>query len=437
MVNKNGFKYGDITSIDINTKEQIIAVAVQEKDYTKDGKIVVMNYTGDILNIFDAGIQPDMVKITVDGKYIMSANEAEPRNGLENGVDPEGSITIVDYISENSKNIKFDNNSVIDKDVHIRNTNGGALTDLEPEYIALNNDNTKAYVSLQENNAIATIDIVNGKVESVKSLGFKDHSTTNSGLDAARDNNIDIEPLPILGAYMPDGISYVNIGGVDYIVTANEGDATEWKEFENIAKFKDIKNEITIENDIFKGMTKEEAQAKLDEMRTSTKYDDLEVLTDMGRDAIYTLGARSFAIFKADTMESVFDSGDDFEKIIAQRYPNNFNADNDGTDIDKRSTKKGPEPESVTVGKVGDRLYAFTAIERMGGVMTYDITNPSNAEFVDYTNPRDFSGDIDTKELEEDKNNPKTSDVGIMAYAALGTTAITGIIANAFRRKRK
>ena len=394
LVNSSTFTYGDLTSIDINTKEKVVVVVVQEKDYTKSGKIVVMDYDGNLIKTFDAGIQPDMVKMTEDGKYILSANEGEPRQGYVNGVDPEGSVTVVDYKNENARNVKFDDSSVIDSDVHIRNNEGGAKLDLEPEYIAVNNDNTKAYVSLQENNAIATIDIRSGKVLSVKSLGFKDHSLEENKLDAARDDKIELETLPILGVYMPDGISYVNIGGVDYILTANEGDATEWGEYTNIEKFSKVKDKITIESNLFKGMTKEEAQAKLDEMKSSKKYDKLEVITDMGTDAIYTLGGRSFAMFKADTMELVFDSGDDFEQITSERYPKYFNSNNDEVALDSRSTKKGPEPEDVKVGKVGDKLYAFTGLERIGGVMTYDITNPNDIKFVNYENSRDFSGNI-------------------------------------------
>lgn len=394
LVNSSTFTYGDLTSIDINTKEKVVVVAVQEKDYSKAGKIVVMDYDGNLVKTFDAGIQPDMVKMTEDGKYILSANEGEAREGYENGVDPEGSVTVVNYKEESAKNIKFDDSSVIDSDIIIRNNTGGAELDLEPEYIDINDDNTKAYVSLQENNAIATIDIESGKVLSVKSLGFKDHSLEENKLDAGRDDEINLENLPILGVYMPDGISHVNIGGVDYILTANEGDATEWAEYSNIAKFSEGKDEITIDSDLFKGMTKEELQSKLDEMKSTTKYDKLEVLTNIGTNAIYTLGGRSFSMFKADTMELVFDSGDDFEQITSQRYPEYFNSSNDEVKLDSRSTKKGPEPEGIEIGQVGDKIYAFTGLERIGGVMTYDITNPNDIKFVNYNNDRDFSTDI-------------------------------------------
>lgn len=62
--------------------------------------------------------------------------------------------------------------------------------------------------------------------------------------------------------------------------------------------------------------------------------------------------------------------------------------------IRSRSAKKGPEPEAVTVGTVGNRTYAFIGLERIGGIMAYDITDPSDVTFDNYINSRDFSGDI-------------------------------------------
>lgn len=395
-VNTAAFQYGDLTSIEINTNHKVITAAVQDADYTKQGKIVVMDYDGKILKTFDAGIQPDMVKMTDDGKYILSADEAEPREGLENGVDPEGSVTIVNYETGEVKKVKFNDASVIDNDVHIRNngTKTDAVRDLEPEYIALSKDGSKAYVTLQENNAICAIDVAAGSVLSIKSLGYKDHSLTGNELDAARNGKIEIEQLPILGAYMPDSIAQMEMGGVSYLITANEGDATEWEEFENIAEFADVKDSITLDPSLLKGMSGEEADAALDKMKNSGDYDKLEVLTDRGTDAIYTLGGRSFSIWKADSMELVYDSGSDFEKITAQRYPEVFNWSNDDTAFEKRSAKKGPEPEDVKVGMIGNEVFAFVGLERIGGVMTYNITNPENSQLANYINTRDFSSVI-------------------------------------------
>ncbi|MCE4052148.1 choice-of-anchor I family protein [Bacillus sp. Au-Bac7] len=432
VVNSDSFQYGDLTSIDINTDKKIIAAAVQDADYTKNGRIVVINYDGEVQETFEAGVQPDMVKISDDGNFILTADEAEPRQGLENGVDPEGSVTIVNYDTKEVQQVKFNDTSVIDQDVHIRNngTTADAVHDLEPEYLALNKDASKAYVTLQENNAVASIDVKTGKVLSVKSLGYKDHSVEGNGLDAARNDKIEIKQLPILGAYMPDSIAQTEIGGVEYLLTANEGDATEWEEFVNIEDFKKVKDSITLDTSLFKGFTKEEAEAAFQDMKDSGDYDKLEVLTDRGTDAIYTLGGRSFSIWKADTMELVYDSGSDFEDITAAQYPDVFNWSNDDNVFEKRSAKKGPEPEDVKVGQIGNDLYAFIGLERIGGYMTYNISNPSSPSFANYLNTRDFSsavsGDVAPEGLEfiEAADSPTGRPLVLVGNEVSGTVSV-------------
>ncbi|WP_043932652.1 choice-of-anchor I family protein [Bacillus sp. EB01] len=434
-VNSDTFTYGDVTSIEIDRKRDVIVAAVQEADYTKNGKIVVMNYDGKILKTYDAGVQPDMVKLTEDGKYILSADEGEPRAGFD-GEDPQGSVTIIEAKSGKTTRVLFNDQNAIADDVHIRNhgTKADAVKDFEPEYIAVSADGKKAFVTLQENNAIATIDIKNGKILSVKSLGYKDHSLPGNELDAARNGKIELERLPILGAYMPDSVAYVKIKGDEYLVTANEGDATEWPEedpaFINVADFKDIKNTIRLNPDRIKGMTAEEAQAAFDKMKNSDAYKKLEVLTDRGNDAIYTLGGRSFSIWKADTMELVYDSGSDFETITAQRLPDVFNWSNDDDEFEKRSAKKGPEPEDVKIGIVGGEVFAFVGLERIGGVMTYNITNPENAQFANYFNSRDFSqaiaGDVSPEGIEfiDAKDSPTKRPLILVGNEVSGTVSV-------------
>ena len=74
--------------------------------------------------------------------------------------------------------------------------------------------------------------------------------------------------------------------------------------------------------------------------------------------------------------------------------PEHFNCSNDNNDIDDRSGKKGVEAENVTIGNVGEKIYAFIGLERIGGVMMYDVTNPEKISYANYINSRDFSADI-------------------------------------------
>ena len=59
--------------------------------------------------------------------------------------------------------------------------------------------------------------------------------------------------------------------------------------------------------------------------------------------------------------------------------------------LKRRSINKGPEAESLAIGEVDGRTYAFIGFERVGGAIVYDITEPAEASFVTYFSSRDFS----------------------------------------------
>ncbi|MCM3700092.1 choice-of-anchor I family protein [Paenibacillus macerans] len=292
--------------------------------------------------------------------------------------------------------MKFDDPSVIDDLVHIRGKADGngmitgsgakedAVFDLEPEYIALSGDETTAYVSLQENNAIAAIDIAKAKVLYIRGLGFKDLNDPNNALDLIEDQIINLENVPFKGMYMPDGIDAYTAGGKTYLFTANEGDATEWPGRTNVTKIKKL---TSVDPDSEAGRFLQE---------NGSRYGDVETASDMGADGVYLYGARSFSVWDADTMQQVYDSGNDFERVTAARLPDYFNSNHSKANFDKRSPKKGPEPEYVTVGQVGSKAFAFTGLERIGGVMVYDVTDPENPVFANYTNTRDFNAGMNT-----------------------------------------
>lgn len=183
-----------------------------------------------------------------------------------------------------------------------------------------------------------------------------------------KDKKINITTENLFGIYMPDGIATYEVNGKTYLVTANEGDSRDWNGYINEKETELKGNEVVLFD--------------------STDYDGLQP------EKLYSFGARSFSIYEADTMKQVYDSGSDFEKIIAESLPENFNASNNNTKLDNRSGKKGPEPEDVKIGQIGNRTYAFIGIERVGGIMMYDITRPNAPEFVQYSNERDFSEDI-------------------------------------------
>lgn len=377
-----GFTYGDMTSVAVDPVNDHVVIALQAADYAAAGRIAVLDYDGNLLKSYEAGVQPDMVTVSSDGKWILTADEGEPRKGYGAGTaDPAGSVTLVNTETDEVKVIGFegfDSAALAGQGILFNKVDGQILSaaqDLEPEYIALSSDNSKAYVSLQEANAIAALDIASGEFTSIKSLGFQDLSDEANSADLVEDGGYTVASYEnALGVRMPDGISTFEVNGTTYLATANEGDAREWGDFIN------------------------EAEVSLTDTDGNEAEDvrvlDPEVTAGLTEGTNYLFGSRSFSIFNADTMELVYDSGNDFEKLTADYLSWWFNSSNDDIDIDSRSAKKGPEPETVTVKQIGDRWYAFVGLERIGGVMVYDVTNPSGASYVNYINTRDFSSEI-------------------------------------------
>lgn len=403
-LNNETFTYGDITSVAMNVQKNLVAVAVQNESYDEAGRVVLLDYEGNVVQVFEVGVQPDMVTFSPDGRYILTADEGEPRNGYGAGViDPRGSVTVIDIARGAEvaapQIITFESfdgqrEDLISKGVLLKS---GAMpsADLEPEYIAVSEDSKKAYITLQEANAIAALDLATGKIEDIKGLGFKDHGEEANAIDIIKDGSIHITTAPALGVYMPDAISSYTRDGNTYLVTANEGDsrAYEAEDFPDIASSNEYSNEqkqyfkLDEAGNEVKTNKKDEAGSKVDTIDAST-------VDGLDESQTYLFGARSFSIWDAATMTQVFDSGSDFEKIIAETLPDYFNCSNTNTELDSRSGKKGPEPEGITVGNVGDKNYAFIVLERVGGVMIYDVTNPQSPKYESYINTRDFSEDI-------------------------------------------
>ena len=289
--------------------------------------------------------------------------------------------------------------------------------DLEPEFVAFSADGGTAYATLQENNAVAVIDLATAEVTEVFGLGFKDYSLPGNEIDASdKDDRVNIRNWSVFGTYQPDGFDAYEVNGTTYLVTANEGDGREYESDSG-----DYIDEIRIK-DLVPTQFTDELKEKLGSgFQDSENLGRLLVMTDLGLvdqaacsslpitgqpidsnenavdgcvyENLYSYGARSFTIWDIDTKRPVFDSGSDFEVITAQQLGSSFNASNDENDGDSRSDAKGPEPEAVEIAVINDNTFAFIALERVGGVMVYNITNPQSAEFVQYVNPRDFNAD--------------------------------------------
>lgn len=116
----------------------------------------------------------------------------------------------------------------LDSNTRIFGPGASIAQDLEPEYISVDPDGTKAYVTLQENNALLTIDLATAQILDIVGFGYKDHNTAGNGMDSSdRDPNgaptINITPRKVFGMYQPDAIASYKLDGQTYLITANEG----------------------------------------------------------------------------------------------------------------------------------------------------------------------------------------------------------------------
>jgi DNA-binding beta-propeller fold protein YncE len=392
--------YGDGVNNVASSGNGVIAAAVEAEAIDGAGMVVFMDAEGVVLGSLEVGVQPDHVTFTHDGMMAITANEGEPSDDY--ATDPEGSVTIIDLsagvdaavatnLSFTDFNAGGSRAAELPAEVRIYGPNATVAQDLEPEFVAVTPDSTTALVTLQENNALAVIDLASATISTIYALGFKDHNVEGSGLDLSNeDGAINIANWPILGMYQPDGIATFVIDGVTYAITANEGDARDYEGYSEEGEV----SEMMLDAEAFPNAAELQEEANMGKAEVTLATGDAD--GDGDYEALYLPGARSFTIWALDG-SIVYDSGDQFEQITAELLPEEFNATNDENgSFDDRSDNKGPEPEEVAVGVIGDRTYAFIGFERIGGVIVFDISDPTAPTFVTYTNNRDFAGDPTT-----------------------------------------
>lgn len=422
----------NITSIASHPTEDLIAIAAYGEK-TERGYIVFATKGGKYVKHVQVGYLPDSLEFTPDGSKLVVANEGEP--SIDTQIDPEGSISVINIADYSVKDLKFTKH-MLDDNVRMSYQGKGSsyLQQLEPEYVTITDDSTMAYVSLQENNAIATVDLTTDTITGVKGLGVLDHSVEGFEMDANKDDKAaNIVKAPILTFHMPDAIDTFTINGKKYIITPNEGDSRDYEEtggYSEVVDLEDLEN-VSLQAEHYKGYTQDELNAF--DKKTIKGY---KVTKENGKnaegsyEAIYGFGGRSFSIFEAATMEQKFDSGSQFETIIKEKTPNYFNTNNDEIKLDNRSDDKGPEPESAVVGVVEGTTYAFIGLERHGAIMVYDLSNPENPEFVTMLSSRDFSqgvaGDVSPEGLKfvAAEESPTGKALLIATHEVSGTIAV-------------
>ena len=465
----------------------LVAVAI-EADPKTDNGFVALYQASDLalLGSEEVGAQPDMVAFTPDGARVLTANEGEPSDDYQ--TDPDGSISIVDFSDPANPVVSTADftgyngkeDTLRSQGVRIYGPGASASQDLEPEYIAVSDDGATAWVTLQENNALAIIDIATASVTDIVTLGETDRSIAGNGIDASDDDDvIDIKTFAgVVGLYLPDSIHGYTVNGKTYLVTANEGDARAWGEDNDAYWGEEADDEAVppvactpdasqgfveefrvkhlVHNSGFARRCGDDLPPQLSELAEGAlldpsvfgycgaeagdsgdcREDDVlgrlnitwtlgyktnadgspKMYNDAGAedavaggrimyDTLYSYGGRSFTI-RDESGDLVFDSGDAIEQFLASDdcklgsdrsidCADYFNSGHDeGDAMDSRSDAKGPEPEGLTIGAIGDKTFLFLALERMGGVLVYDITDPMAPIYQDYLNSRE-TWDVD------------------------------------------
>jgi DNA-binding beta-propeller fold protein YncE len=359
-----------------------LAAAIEATTKTNSGKVLVFN-TSDysVLANITVGALPDMVTFSPDGKYILTANEGEPNDAYT--IDPIGSVSIIS-VEENYAVTTLDFSGFESqaaqlkaKGFRIFGKNASFAQDIEPEYVAVSENSKKAWVTLQENNGIALIDLNSKTIENIFPLGYKDYNAEGNTIDASDQPSatppiVDFKNWPVKGIYLPDGIAVLPNNNVPFVFTANEGDARAYSGFNEERRLGSAAH--VFDPFVFPNAATLKLPANLGRLLSTTTLGDID--GDGDYDELYSYGARSFSIWHGLTGELIFDSKDfiDREAFRRGKYP------------DSRSDDKGCEPEGIAIGRVGNNNLLFVGLERANAVMVFDVTNPRNPEYLQWLN---------------------------------------------------
>jgi hypothetical protein len=456
-------------------------VASNGRKTANNGKVVLYDTNGTLIKDLTVGVQPDHVSFSPDKTKILVAGEGEPLCADDDAstvatnestdpalaTDPNGTVSIID-LSNGAANAAattldfsaFDKNALLAEGVRVFFPGSSAAQDLEPEYIAVSPDNSKAIVTLQEANAVAIVDLTAAAITDVVALGYKDwgSNTANLLIDASdRDNGsngaarnmVSYAGVPLKGMYMPDSIASFSRGGQTYFVTANEGDSRDWSCYKEEARMGDAGfNAYWTASGADATLYK--TALRLSRLKTTLAFPS----SSTGPASLYAFGGRSFTIWNASGAK-VWDSGSQFEEIVQRDFPSCFNSDADSgaassalmaasvcssTRMDGRSDDKGVEPEAIATGVIGAQTFAFIGLERAGGVMVYDVSNPNNPQYVTYKNPAiDGSVGAGATDVSPEgmvfvpaSQSPSTKPLLLVANELSGTTTIYEVrVANA------
>lgn len=382
-----GANSSEVTSVASNANGEI-AFAVPDADVTANGQIFFGGLGG--YTAIEVGALPDMVTFDESGDYLLVANEAQSA-GEDNEPDvlpnPDGSISIIAIERDGEGNATgnftvntFDFSdasltaeALAAKGVRINPDAPSVAADIEPEFITI--EGNRAFISLQENNAIAIIEDITTftgfTIDNIVSAGTVNHLEIGNGIDPSDDDGeVNITTQNVVGMAMPDGLVAFEVGGVTYFAGASEGDGREVDE----ERAGDAYEDGLIDTAAYSA--EEMTDEALGRLTISTVDGDTDGDGDI--DQLTSFGTRSVTIYDADG-SVVFDSGDLLARIVLEEKGEEEYPDN-------RSDAKGVEPEYVEFGEINGMPYLFVGLERADSVVVFDISDPLNPvydQFID------------------------------------------------------
>lgn len=361
---------GAVNSVSVSGGK--LAAAIESLDKQAEGKLVVFNTTdyGEVRTV-PVGALPDMVTFSPDGKYILTANEGEPSGDYTN--DPAGSVSIIS-VEENYAAVTLDfagfasqKEALEAEGFRVFGLSGDFAKDIEPEYVAVSSDSKTAWVTLQENNGLARIDIPSKIVTNIFPLGFKNYNIAGNEIDVSNeDGKVELKNWNVKGVYMPDAVAVMDDGGTPYVFTVNEGDAREYDAFEEAERVRDV----TLDPTVFPDAAARQEDNMLGRLNITTTLGDRD--NDGDFDELYSFGARSFSVWNGHDGTQVYDSGNELDRITIDA----------GIYDDDRSDDKSIEPEGIAIGSVGETHVAFVGMERVDAVAVYNVNDPAHPEFL-------------------------------------------------------
>ena len=330
---------------------------------------------GAALGEVTVGHGPDMCTFTPDGSMLVVANEGEPVGTA----DPDGSVSVIDLRNGPAKatvrTVTFEafeprRADLAAQGAHFPVRGATLARQLEPEYVAISPDGRFAFVAIQEANALAVVDLAAAKAIELHALGLKDFAAC--GLDPNDKDGLKIRPEPVLGLRQPDTVVCWTEGGRTFLAMSNEGEMREDKATDEVRKVKDLKLDPKRFPD--PSIAGEDRLGRLEVSAPACDTDG-----DGMADRLVAFGGRGVTIWEwaPGSLRVTWDSGSELERAVAAGTTGHNNDGRKFRSDDRRSASKGPEPEGLATAIVGGRRLLAVGLERPGGVVLWDATDPA------------------------------------------------------------